>query len=122
MGQVLGFTVGDRSDLMLETVWNDVPADYRDKPIKTDHLGAYSRFFAAKAELHEGCDKGSGKTSRVEAWNAKWRQRQSGLVRRSCGGGGRTIDDLYERLLILVQQHNKLCAKKWQKQSNLTTA
>ena len=82
-GQVLGFSIGDRGDEMLRLAWADLPQDYRDKPVKTDHLDAYARFFPP--EQHEACDKGSGKTSRVEAWNTKWRQRQSGLVRKSCG-------------------------------------
>ena len=123
VGQVLGFTVGDRTDAMLESAWSDVTEDYRNKPVKTDHLGGYKRFFSP--EQHEACDKGSGQTSRAESWNTKWRQRQSGLVRRSCGVCHRIIDDLYERLLILIDQHNRQCKKDWenqQKQTNLTIA
>ena len=119
VGQVLGFMVGDRTDAMLEAAWSDVPADYRDKPVKTDHWEAYKRFFPP--HQHEACDKGSGETSHAESWNTKWRQRQSGLVRRSCGVCHRIIDDLYERLLILIEQHNRQCEKNWQKQLNLTT-
>ena len=119
VGQVLGFMVGDRTDEMLEAAWSDVPEDYRDKPVKTDHWAGYKRFFSP--EQHEACDKGSGETSHAESWNTKWRQRQSGLVRRSCGVCWRIIDDLYERLLILIEQHNKECAKNWLKQLNLTT-
>ncbi len=59
--QVLGFGLGDRTDAMLEAVWEQVPAAYRDTPVYTDHWGAYERFFPAAQ--HQACDKGSGLTS-----------------------------------------------------------
>jgi IS1 family transposase len=125
VGQVLGFALGDRTDAMLTLCWSDVPADYQVKPVRTDHWGAYARFFAAfAAGQHQACDKGSGETSHAEAWNTKWRQRQSGRVRRSCGVSERIADDLVERYLILVGQHNQQCATCWniqQQQANLTT-
>jgi len=80
-------------------------------PVCTDGWGAYQRLLAA--ELHEACDKGSGKTSVVEALNTKWRQRQSGLVRRSCGVSWRVVDDLTQRFLLLSDQHNRQCLKRW---------
>jgi IS1 family transposase len=125
VGQVLGFALGDRTDEMLTLCWSDVPQDYWDKPVRTDHWGAYARFFAAfPAGQHQACDKGSGETSHAEAWNTKWRQRQSGLVRRSCGVSERIADDIVERYLILVGQHNQQCAKRWnshQQQATSTT-
>nr|WP_309698088.1 hypothetical protein [Armatimonas sp.] len=57
---------------MLPILWGDVPGDYRDKPVYTDKWGAYERFFPSWQHHSEG-------------WNTKWRQRQSGLVRESCG-------------------------------------
>jgi len=80
-------------------------------PVCTDGWGAYQRLLAA--ELHEACDKGSGKTCVVEALNTKWRQRQSGLVRRSCGVSWRVVDDLTQRFLLLSDQHNRQCLKRW---------
>ena len=122
VGQVLGFALGDRSDAMLALCWSDVPESYRDKPVRTDHWEAYARFFPSWQ--HQGCDKGSGETSHAEAWNTKWRQRQSGLVRRSCGVCERMRDDIVERFMILIERHNAECAKRWQagqKQPCLTT-
>jgi len=118
VGQVLGFAIGDRTDAMLALCWSDVPQDYRDKPVCTDHWGAYGRFFAGAAQpcQHEACDKGSGKTSHSEGWNTKWRQRQSGLVRRSCGVCGRIETDLVERFLLLVNGHNRERARHWNRQ------
>jgi len=116
VGQVLGFALGDRTDAMLALCWSDVPADYQDKPVRTDHWGAYARFFASfAAGQHQACDKGTGETSRVESWNTKWRQRQSGLVRRSCGVCERIADDVLERFLLLTAQHNGQCAQQWKK-------
>jgi hypothetical protein len=57
-----------------------------------------------------------------EAWNTKWRQRQSGLVRRSCGVCERLADDIFERYLILVGQHNQHRAKQWNIHQQQTTS
>src|SRR5689334_10986375 len=103
VGQVLGFVLGERTDEMLALAWSDVPQDYREKPVHTDYWGAYARFFAAPQ--HVPCEKGSGQTSVVEGFNTKWRQRQSGLVRRSCGVHTRIEDDVFERFLLLVDTH-----------------
>jgi len=111
VGQVLGFVIGNRTDAMLALCWSDVPQDYRNKPICTDHWGAYGRFFSSNQ--HTACDKGSGKTSHSEGWNTKWRQRQSGLVRRSCGVYVGIETDLVERFLLLVDGHNRQCARRW---------
>lgn len=110
--QLLGFVIGDRTDECLCIVWAAVPPDYQDKPVYSDHWDAYRRFFSPSQ--HYACDKGSGETSIVEASNTRWRQRQSGLVRRSCGVCERIIDDLTERFLILVDSHNRWCAKRWE--------
>jgi len=115
VGQVLGFVIGNRTDAMLALCWSDVPQDYRDKPVCTDHWGAYGRFFAG-SQQHEACNKGSGKTSYSEGWNTKWRQRQSGLsglVRRSCGVYVGIETDLVERFLLLVEGHNCERARRW---------
>ena len=120
VGQVVGFVIGDRSDAMLKLAWSDVPQDYRHKPVYTDRLSAYGRSFAR--EQHFPCDKSSGLTSRVEALNTKWRQRQSGLVRRSCGVHRRVEDDLIERFFLLVDEHNRQCARRWQRVQELQSA
>lgn len=111
IGHVLGFALGDRSDAMLSWLWEDIPDEYCNVKICTDGLAAYQRFFAGTE--HEVCDKGSGKTSIVEAMNTKWRQRQSGLVRRSCGVWQGMEDDIVERFMILVETHNKERVKAW---------
>ena len=102
----------------------DVPDEYCCAPIctlthlcGTDGLGAYQRFFAGTD--HEVCDKGSGKTSIVEAMNTKWRQRQSGLVRRSCGVWYGIEQDITERFMILLEMHNKERIRRWMKRQKL---
>ena len=121
VGQVLGFVIGNRTDAMLALCWSDVPQDYRDKPVCTDRWGAYGRFFAG-SQQHEACDKGGGKTNHSEGWNTKWRQRQSGLVRRSCGVCVRIETDLVERFLLLVEGHNRECARRWNRQRSTGSA
>ena len=109
--QVLGFALGDRTDGSLEAAWGCVPSDYRDKPVCTDAWSAYQRFFADTQ--HTVCDKGSGLTSIVEGLNTKWRQRQSGMVRRSCGVHINITDDIFERFLLLLDSHNVRCERRW---------
>ncbi len=86
----------------------------------TDYLGAYARFLPEKQ--HHPCDKGSGQTSRVEGLGTKWRQRQSGLVGRSCGVQRKREDDLVERFFLLVEEHNQQAARRWERQQNQTSA
>lgn len=111
--QVLGLAIGDHTDDLLAAVWSVVPPDYRDKPIYTDHWGAYAPFFPS--EQQTSCDKGSGLTSIVEGLNTKWRQRQSGMVRRSCGVHINLLDDVFERFLLLLDSHNLQCERRWLK-------
>lgn len=87
-GQVLGFAFRcwDRATRAL--CWSDAPPDYQDKPIVTDGYATYAGFFSPD-QHHQHCviDKGGGEigqTSLVESLNARWRQRQLGLARRSC--------------------------------------
>lgn len=117
VGQVLGFAFGQRDRATLALCWSDVPADYQDKPIVTDGYGTYTSFFAS--DQHRSIDKGGGEigeTSVVESLNTKWRQRQSGLVRRSCGVSRRIENDLVERFFLLVEQHNIARQKRWERE------
>ena len=113
LGQVLGFAFGQRDRETLALCWSDVPADYQNKPVVTDGFETYQSFFAA--QQHRAVEKGSGQTSIVEAHNTKWRQRQSGLARRSCGVSRRIETDLIERFFLLVEQHNGHCVTRAEK-------
>lgn len=109
---VLGFVLADRGEAAFEKLRSEeIPASYWDLPSCSDAWEAYRKMLSS--EVHAICDKGSGKTSIVEALNTKWRQRQSGLVRKSCGVSWRIFDDIVERFLILVNQHNHHCIQKW---------
>ena len=118
VGQVLGFAFGPRDQETLALCWQDVSADYRDKPVVTDGLETYRSFFSP--QQHRSVLKGSGETSIVESLNTKWRQRQSGLVRRSCGVSRRIETDLVERFFLLVEQHNRYSALRWARQQKTT--
>jgi IS1 family transposase len=121
VGQVLGFALGRRDRDTLGLCWSDMPADYKDKPVVTDGYAAYQGFFVP--DQHRAIDKGDGEigeTSRVESLNTKWRQRQSGLVRRSCGVSRRIETDLVERFFLLVEQHNVGCQRHWERSRETT--
>jgi IS1 family transposase len=94
--QVIGFFIGDRSTKSLSTkslsikslstkslmlLWFSLPADYRRKLVYSDFYEAYAKWFASWQ--HRPGDKGSSKTSVVEGLNNKWRNRVSGLVRKT---------------------------------------
>ena len=98
-----------------------MPATYRGRPVYTDHWDAYARLLPAgllPAGQHRPCDKGSGLTSIVEGLNTKWRQRQSGLVRRSCGVHPKMMADLSERFGLLVEEHNRQSTRRWQRRQD----
>ena len=119
--QVLAVALGERTDGTLARAWARVPADYRSRPVYTDHWGAYAR--PLPAGQHHPCDKGSGLTSIVEGLNTEWRQRQSGLARRSCGVHPRMAADLSERFGLLVEEHNRQSARRYQsRQEEAATA
>jgi IS1 family transposase len=119
--QVLGFAFGQRDRATLSLCWSDVPQDYQDKPVVTDGYPTDASFFPP--EQHRAIDKDTGEigeTSIVESLNTKWRQRQSGLARRSCSetrGVSRRIEtDLVERFFLLVEQHNFACQRQWERE------
>lgn len=100
--QVLAWRVGDRSEKTLQKLWFAVPPAYRCKLVYTDFYEAYAKFF--RAWQHRPCGKGSGKTSVVEGLNNKWRNRVSGLVRKTVCV--RYLDDLEKRLWLVTARHN----------------
>ena len=111
--QVLGFVFGDRTDAPLEEVWLQVPPAYRAQPVCTDAWGGYGRLLPPTQ--HRVVEKGSGQTSIVEGLHTKWRQRQSGLVRRCCGVHPNREDDIRERLQLLIDTHNRKYKERWLK-------
>ena len=76
-----------------------------------DFYEAYANHFACWQ--HRPSDKGSGKTSLVEGLNNKWRNRVSGLVRKTVCV--QSLDDLQRRLWIVIETHNQLCLKQIEK-------
>ena len=109
--QVIGFWIGDRSFESLWQFWFALPAEYRKKLVYSDFYAAYAKLFAAWQ--HRPCDKGSGKTSIGEGLNNKWRNRVSGLVRKTVCV--QHLDDLARRLWIVFETHNQLCLKQLEK-------
>lgn len=100
--QVLAWQVGDRSEKTLQKLWFHVPPPYRRKLVYTDFYEAYAKFF--KAWQHRPCGKGSGKTSVIEGLNNRWRNRVSGLVRKTVCV--QHPDDLKKRLWLVTVKHN----------------
>ncbi len=100
--------MGDRSRKSLRTLWSRVPPAYRRKLIYTDEYEVYSAFF--RPWQHRPIPKGSGRTSVAEGLNNTWRNRLSGLVRRTVCT--RYKVDLVRRLRRVFDQHHRLCRRR----------
>ncbi len=98
-------------------LWFSLPAPYRRKLVYSDFYQAYAEWFASWQ--HRPSDKGSGKTSIIEGLNNKWRNRVSGLVRKTVCV--RYLDDLQRRLWLIIQAHNQLRLKQIERMLNLST-
>lgn len=109
--QVIGFWIGDRSFKSLWALWFSLPAPYRRKLVYTDFYEAYAKLF--RAWQHRPRGKGSGQTCLVEGLNNKWRNRVSGLVRKTVCV--QSLTDLENRLWMVIHQHNLLCLKRLEK-------
>ena len=109
--RVVGLWIGARSFGSLWSLWFSLPGDYRRKLVYTDFYAAYARLFAPWQ--HRPSDKGSGKTNIVEGLNNKWRNRVSGLVRKTVCV--RYLQDLERRLWMVFEAHNQLCLKQLEK-------
>lgn len=109
--QVVAWRVGDRSEKTLQKMWWQVPPAYRRKLVYTDFYEAYTSFF--RAWQHRPCEKGSGKTSVIEGLNNKWRNRVSGLVRKTVCV--QSLSDLDNRLWLVLAEHNLFCLKQLEK-------
>jgi IS1 family transposase len=100
--QVIGFAIGDRSTQTLKKLWRALPAAYRKKLVYTDGYESYAEHFSQWQ--HRSCNKGSGKTSVIEGLNNKWRNRVSGLVRKTVCV--QHLDDLENRVWMVLKNHN----------------
>ena len=76
-----------------------------------DFYEAYVKLF--RAWQHRPSGKGSGETCLVEGLNNKWRNRVSGLVRKTVCV--QSLADLDKRLWIVLETHNQLCLKQLEK-------
>ncbi len=80
--QVIAFYVGDRSRQSAQTLWQRLPAVYRQHAtFYTDDWEAYKGVIPSAQ--HRVCTKGSGQTNMIERFNCTLRQRVSRLVRRA---------------------------------------
>jgi IS1 family transposase len=109
--QVIAYFLGDRSFTSLQELWWRVPRAYRKKLIYTDGYGVYAQFFWPWQ--HRPSQKGSGRTSVAEGLNNKWRNRVSGLVRKTVCVQQET--DLDRRLRLVFEQHNRHCRHRLEK-------
>ena len=81
-GSIVGASVGDRSHVGAQGLWDSLPPDYRECAVfYTDFWKAYELVFPNKR--HHAVGKESGRTNKIERFNCTLRQRVSRLVRET---------------------------------------
>lgn len=80
--EVVGFALGDRSQVTAQKLWASLPGVYRQCAVcYTDYWDAYG--CVLPKNRHRAVGKESGQTSHIERLNNTLRQRMSRLVRQA---------------------------------------
>ena len=79
--QIVGWTLGDRSQQSAADLRASQPKGYRSRATRSDYWDAYAAAFPAKT--HRSCGKHGGETNHVERWFGTLRARLSRLVRQA---------------------------------------
>ena len=103
-GQVVAFTLGDRSEEAARRLREAIPKDYRCRATRFDRWQLYALAFARRT--HRLCKRKQGQTNHAEGFWGTLRQRASRLVRRARSFSKRF--DLRELWLRLFFTHHNL--------------
>ena len=79
--QIVGWTLGDRSQQSAADLRAALPKGYRGRATRSDFWDAYAAAFPART--HRCCGKDEGETCHVERWFCTLRQRVGRLVRKA---------------------------------------
>ena len=79
--QIVGWTLGDRSQQSASDLRASLPKGYRGRTTRSDYWDAYPAAFPR--HTHRCCGKAEGETCHVERWFGTLRARPSRLVRRA---------------------------------------
>ena len=107
-GQVVAFTLGDRSEEAALRLRAEIPGGYRRCATRSDQWAPYALAFARRT--HRLCKKKEGQTNRAESFWGALRQRASRLVRRARSFSKRL--DHHELWLRLFFTHHNLLRQR----------
>ncbi len=102
--QIVAYAVGDRSEVSCRTLWERVPAAYKQGAVYTDFWEAYK--VVLPPEQHIATGKGDGETCHIERFNNTLRQRLARFVRRTMSFS--KSDEMHENCLkLFLHDYNR---------------
>ena len=108
--EVIGCHIGDRSRASARSLWQSVPAVYRQcATVYTDYWEAYETVIPAKR--HRAVGKDSGSTSYIERFNNTLRQRVSRLVRKTLSFS-KKLENHIGAIWTFIHEYNRLIREK----------
>ena len=108
--EVIGCHIGDRSRASAWSLWQSIPAVYRQcATVYTDYWEAYETVIPAKR--HRAVGKDSGLTSYVERFNNTLRQRVSRLVRKTLSFS-KKLENHIGAIWTFIHEYNRLIRER----------
>ena len=108
--EVIGCHIGDRSRESARSLWQSIPAVYRQcAVVYTDYWEAYETVIPAKR--HRAVGKDSGLTSYIERFNNTLRQRVSRLVRKTLSFS-KKLENHVGAIWNFIHEYNRLVREK----------
>ena len=108
--EVIGCHIGDRSRESARSLWQSIPAVYRQcATVYTDYWEAYETVIPAKRHCAVGKD--SGLTSYIERFNNTLRQRVSRLVRKTLSFS-KKLENHIGAIWNFIHEYNRLIREK----------
>jgi len=108
--EVIGCHIGDRSRASARSLWQSIPAVYRQcATVYTDYWEAYETVIPANR--HRAVGKDSGLTSYIERFNNTLRQRVSRLVRKTLSFS-KKLENHIGAIWNFIHEYNRLIREK----------
>ena len=108
--EVIGCHIGDRSRASARSLWQSIPAVYRQcATVYTDYWEAYETVIPANR--HRAVGKDSGLTSYIERFNNTLRQRVSRLVRKTLSFS-KKLENHVGAIWNFIHEYNRLIREK----------
>jgi len=108
--EVIGCHIGDRSRESARSLWQSIPAVYRQcAVVYTDYWEAYETVIPANR--HRAVGKDSGLTSYIERFNNTLRQRVSRLVRKTLSFS-KKLENHIGAIWNFIHEYNRLIREK----------